>query len=822
MRDKRGIFFSIDALIAVSLILLVVFLANPIDRSIEFESRLPDDILTSLSAIKMGDLVTSGTGSGILAGHPDITGTMLPDKTVLEQLGIYTITNITLAKTLANVVLADINTTENMGIWYGDEIIWISDNRTAFDDAEDVLVDRRIISGFGNDTGSAFGYAARAFLTDAHKTKYYYFGGYVGDGNITANFSIPGDVTGASMELTINEDFDLYINGNDVGSFSASPSDTQPATYSLIDSGLEYFLNDSVNVIEFKSEFPLYISGGYIKVSYESDDIEDYSLQHLTGVKGLFNIYEGLYFPDDFEGLDVNLLVDTNNQTAFISIADTVIMTFQTDGLEPVPIPSMFIEGELSGGYGPLKGKTVPIRIGLSNVSFVVNATLDIISVFDITASMEPYKEPLENAHIIILDETVLKFPSLARMGFVGYRAASVSYNNPLSNDYNLLYSRLTEDKTFSSQQRSLCNGIQWSVAEFQNNPGEGEVFKVGILMGAGVLSDQQCTGVGADVYEKTIDVACSAALSDNITFYTAGFGTHQPTLDAMQEIADCSGGEYFEGDISELEELYSEIVKELLRRYQLQTIFANETFTTELSSESYLLFDYPSGSSPPGLVVNAESKFFNSTTGSFSVPADSQFIEARVTSYSGPRWTDRGSINGVNFFNLSEYGDNYVEVGDPFSVVIDPDLVNKTGGTNVVNLFAASSPEVYYPGSEFNKIIYRLARNVSSLSPISLLADGCEWEIKFEDGTNITGLAVPTDYTGGKVCEYSLPEPTEDYSPNDAYHVAMFDLLSQLDFDSDGMIDVVFTAQDLQVALSELTGIPMTYQTEIQARVWR
>ena len=39
--------------------------------------------------------------------------------------------------------------------------------------------------------------------------------------------------------------------------------------------------------------------------------------------------------------------------------------------------------------------------------------------------------------------------------------------------------------------------------------------------------------------------------------------------------------------------------------------------------------------------------------------------------------------------------------------------------------------------------------------------------------------------------------------------------------FPKNGKIDVPFNEQDLQISLTEITGIPFTWSTEVQVRIW-
>ena len=57
------------------------------------------------------------------------------------------------------------------------------------------------------------------------RTKYFYFGGYVGDGNITLLINYTGDIIDADLEFASNKDIDLYINVIPSGHYENASSD---------------------------------------------------------------------------------------------------------------------------------------------------------------------------------------------------------------------------------------------------------------------------------------------------------------------------------------------------------------------------------------------------------------------------------------------------------------------------------------------------------------------------------------------------------------------------------------------------------------------
>ena len=96
---KRGIFFSIDALLSFTIILMIILIAFPLVKMNKYESPIARDILVTLSSLKMGEITDPYIMQLI------VSGTLDPNKTALEQIGMLTITNETLAKNLTTILL---------------------------------------------------------------------------------------------------------------------------------------------------------------------------------------------------------------------------------------------------------------------------------------------------------------------------------------------------------------------------------------------------------------------------------------------------------------------------------------------------------------------------------------------------------------------------------------------------------------------------------------------------------------------------------------------------------------------------------------------
>ena len=58
-------------------------------------------------------------------------------------------------------------------------------------------------------------------------------------------------------------------------------------------------------------------------------------------------------------------------------------------------------------------------------------------------------------------------------------------------------------------------------------------------------------------------------------------------------------------------------------------------------------------------------------------------------------------------------------------------------------------------------------------------------------------------------------------YDENDANQVAIANLLSLFDFDSDSKLDYFLNTQEIDFKVTQIQGIPYTWSTEVQIRSW-
>ncbi len=1033
MEEKRGVFFSIDALIAIGILFIIILIAYPIVKISQQETEIHYDVIKAFSSIKVGDTNNSYLKNLIASGVINDT-----NKSLLEQIGEFYVTDINKAKMLASELLKDLNTTtRNIGIWYGSTLI-ASINSTSYEDAKNVETARVIISGI-KEGENVTGFSARAFLANSQQTRYTYFGGYVGDGNITERIEYQGNISSATMELTINKDFTLYVNNVSAGNYSKSDDDFTPKTYAIPTANF----TSGVNLIDIKGD-NLHIAGGFIKITFEDGAYTSPTKYYFPGINGLINIYDGFYIPNTLNSLEVYLHLNSNYST-FLTIGNITVFKNSTQGEKTITIINSTLAGLLN--YNNLIKKTVPVRLGLENASYITTGgviSTDVVSVEDVSGSMAGTKitnAKLANNALIdgllnktgnrvalvaynataeenvannlsnnsvslknkvnswaaggstciccginkgvvkVLNNNLLVYYSFennlldksgnlnhgtaignpyyasgevgsslhfdgddavnisdiitSEEGSISFWMNATSFTNKtmfdassstryffidinssgrlrfwLEDNANAAFQNATYDlslaapnqwhhvvaawkyndrpatklyfdgnlvgidnkvsgrvpnlisanigKALSSsttkwafngtidefriyskglnlaQVQRLFNNQQTcgnDLVEINEECDDGNLnntdgcsstcAKENILKSMVVLSDGEATlpkCYEQDTGNVTLDAikaACTAKQKYNVTVNAVGFGGDADNV-TMQQIAACGGGNYYFGDVNQIVNIYNQIAQSLINAsYKEQTVQASGYLTTRLYPDSYIKFDYEQPNITYGLSITTEKKFDDTFSGTLDLPPNSTILESRVTSYSGPRWTDKAIINNITTYNLTNYGTNYIELGDPYVIYIPNNLIGKgnnvTVTTGTSNLNSSS-------GSASNKIIFTVLKNVTGYSPISANVDGCIWKIEFEDYTNITAR-LPSSYTGSDNCFYT--EGLTQYDNNDASENAVYKLLQLLDLNSNNKVDVKFSEQDLQIELSEIFGIPYTWSTEVQVRVW-
>jgi hypothetical protein len=294
MKNKTAAFFSVDALIAITIILIAVLLIYPAMNYKKDTSGIQYDIIKTLSSMKIGEVNSSLVSALIAQGK--ITD---PSKSVLEQIGDFYTSDIDNAKLLAQDMLSSLNnnTNENLGIWYGSDLL-ASINSTPIEHAKNVLAARQEISGIQKGTPST-GFVSKAWLKKitSKKTtmvvrgdlmcgdwKSYGSSNYCGYSYAAANYRFT-----VGQNATINkalwlvepawqgEIMTLYINGHFI-LYGAIPY------YRIFD--ITPWIVNGENIAKISGLQGVEDGASHIAIEYETPDLQTY------GIKNRFDFNE--------------------------------------------------------------------------------------------------------------------------------------------------------------------------------------------------------------------------------------------------------------------------------------------------------------------------------------------------------------------------------------------------------------------------------------------------------------------------------------------------------------------------------------------------
>lgn len=274
-----------------------------------------------------------------------------------------------------------------------------------------------VVSGY-EKTRPVNGYLAKVYLTKAGKisSKFVYFGGYVGDGNLTKNVSLPVDanVTSVYMELNAGNDFDLYVNGNHSGSYGRSQGNFSASKWTVCSSSFNpsccSFFEGGQNLVEirFTGGGLDYVGGGYLRVSYKTSELTEGEYLHeggtaegrytFPGINGIINLYSSFYVPGTLNNMSVylhyknNLSLNNQGIPLYFTMGGREIYRSNQTGEMAVEIPEENVSGEFGGKaelVEEVSNSTMPIRVGTETFAFLEGeGASDSVLITDISGSM--------------------------------------------------------------------------------------------------------------------------------------------------------------------------------------------------------------------------------------------------------------------------------------------------------------------------------------------------------------------------------------------------------------------------------------------------
>ena len=936
---KKAYFFSLDAFIAATIILTVIVVV-PYFYSAKKTSEQPiyfsSDLVQIFSTIKIGSINNSDIQAIINSTNPNIL-----NRTFLEQVLKYKVLGQEnkaeeLIRLMSEGLLPN---NYGFGVWaegYGSPIYSQGSTQKS-----QLISSKQMISGI-EKSRAIEGMSSRVFLTGINErvsSSYAYFGGYEGDGNITKYVTLPSsinNITSAYLEIDVNGNFALYINGNYSGLYAPQFGNMTADSWNLTNSNLTFFQPET-NILEFRfTGANKYIGGGYLKVTYTTPEISmpETNKYEFPGIDGVINLYSSFYVPGTLNSMSIYLHYFSDYEI-FLNIGSTTVFDYDIKGENIVTIPNEDLN--LSLNYSDLSLKTIPLRLGLRNVSYFqygFGGTADSVLVTDVSGSMSECAEynstPTCDYDCCVggacpdsyscqsatcSDEECGSCPSYPQscmydcywlwgvlystkscesstcvdeecgdcgtwrydtnhqlfggqstaqnhyqwdnvsciksklaaakeadkefvdivLAILENRVGLVSYRTTTSNTHSLSINTTSLYNQINSYNPSggtcICCGIN-SAANILATQSNSSRAKSMLVMSDGQANYGCAQQPNSSSIADAVQAACDAYEDYNITVYAVGFGSDADTT-TLSRIAKCGRGDYYYTNVSNLTAIYQGIAEKIVNlSYQAQTITSFQDFevNSTLYPDSYIQFSYTSTYQPDtyGVIpITIETpRFGNSITqGSFNIPNGVVVYDAKLTSYSADKWTDRASIDSgsgwQNFYNLSNFGSDYHILGDPYIVNIPVGYIQS--GDNNIQIGTGLTPQNATGGSPDDKAIYTLGINIFiNYTSVFEKAEGCIWQIEFEDSTN-TSIIIPNSYTGANICQFtSTTDCTSDYN-NDAINNAVCQLFDQLDFDGDGKLYVKIGQDDLQTETVSIGGIPYMWgPTIMEVRVWQ
>lgn len=410
---RRAFLLSIDAIIAVG----ILFVLSAFLTSLSLSYSSPEleyqrlyysgkDVMNVIETVNLSAAIELMPVN--FSSDCNITSSDM-DKTILDVLGYLWAQNSTVfnecGENLTREIFASL-----LPSGFGYEVLMDDVSIYKVGEADDSLSRlSTIVSGY--ELGKPVsGYFASAFISRMSKStsSYVYFGGYVGDGNITKIITLPEDanVTKVYLELTAGTNFTLMVNGYDEGDYYPSSFNMTANSWTVCNSysdcGNFSDGENTVNIL-FINNDSNYIGGGYLKINYNTSkpDTLPFSLSNETAVKyyyfpgitGVINLYSSFYVPGTLNSMLIHQHYDsgcTANCTIFLNIGNVTVYESNETGEKEFNITNSTLFSMLAN-YSWLNDGTIPIRMGLRNLSYEEggSGTGDSVLVTDVSGSME-------------------------------------------------------------------------------------------------------------------------------------------------------------------------------------------------------------------------------------------------------------------------------------------------------------------------------------------------------------------------------------------------------------------------------------------------
>ncbi|MFH1424689.1 MAG: VWA domain-containing protein [archaeon] len=737
MKNTRGFVFTMDAVIALILFISVLVLVSNLNSTrIGTHSSYEQLHYTSEDAMEY-----------------------LSEQRILDDIGTYWVdgnctapgdgTDCQIAANLAKNNLEGILTARTgFRLKFSDQVIYESGlgypNESS---ASEIAIANRVASGY--EIGKPVeGFKARAYLTsisNKRTNEYAYFGGYVGEGNITRYIYLPTNFTirNVTMEMDVGSNFTLYINSQYSGNYTAENLSEFYSTEWNVSSSYHNNFNSGQNEMEIvfhsgEMEWQ-YIAGGFLRVTYDTNEMNtepetNSSTYEFPGIDGFINVFSSFYVPGTLTNMEAYLHYYTQNPMNLTIGNITVHEASVFDEEVNVTLTNSQLSQLLD--YNFLSNRTVPVRLGTKPGFYSAEGAVpsDIVLTTDVSSSMDtqdvvgaPGMSRLDVAKVLDSDfvNYVLSVP-WNRVGLISYHATVIwGHTIDLTNNNATLQNRISSYGTSTANTCFAC-AIAESEAILVEQSSALHKRSI-VLMGDGTAD--KCYGIPAAfctvavAKQQAINLSCDAFNDYGIIIYTVGFGTGADA-ETLQAIADCANGTYFSSNnFTELKEIYKQIANLSTNAnvtYSYQR--ANTTaYNNTLYTDSYIRYNYTpivQAYSFGNISLTLQTERFGGEVASpyknftFQVPTEVLVTDAKTTSYSGSKWTDRVQVKNQTTgqwhvsYTLADYSTTYYALGDPFTVQLPLQYFDE-GENFSLGVGTGNTPYNATGGSPHNRLIY-------------------------------------------------------------------------------------------------------------------
>ncbi len=418
-RDKRGFYFTLDALLAFVLLIVVIVILpySSFQKTSEYykTSYLQEDALQIFSSVKTVDVNNQYIND--IIKDSAYNETLSRDDFLIESVSKLWAINGSIegkdssgdAKLVASEFFGNVfESRDNIGLFFnngnnGNRDLIFAENETPYQNGERFVIGAtNFISGISKGR-AVKGNTARAFLRRKESTKIVYFGGYIGDGNITSAVDLSGmtNISNVSMEIAINHGFNLFVNNNYIGDYSGSSDPLVPKTIYFSEASFGNFINGT-NTLGFRNSSSLLaIAGGYVRIDYKTDapEYKAATIQYLPQVEGVINEYDSIYAPNTITSMGAKIhyrvnLTTGQNSTIFLKIGNVTVYR-NTTNHTVLDFTKVLSNSDMVGAglnYNEISNKTIPIRVGFEEIAGNASSgegVADVVLVTDVSGSMD-------------------------------------------------------------------------------------------------------------------------------------------------------------------------------------------------------------------------------------------------------------------------------------------------------------------------------------------------------------------------------------------------------------------------------------------------